>query len=349
MDKVITKKKNLILKCIAVSLMVVLHTFGFPNRIANETYISLGNINGKNIELLIANFGSSCVGMFLFLSGYGMYQTYNEDVNYKGILRRILNLYKNYWCVFLVFIPLGILIGEYQFNLQSLVLNFFALSSSYNAEWWFLRLYIMLVLLYPLILKLLITYSNKKILLISFIGNILGFIITKISYIIGVYPLIIELICILLGGQFLFILAISISKNAYFDSIERRLKWSKFTYKMLLIIYIPLMAIIIDIPVIGEIMKLVCIPIFIFLVANSISKNRVMEWIGKHSTNIWLIHSFFCYYLFPSLTFVPRYSVFIFIWIMLLSISCSYLIFGIREMIKISQRYTLKFRKSYIR
>ncbi len=66
MDSTITKRKNLILKCIAVSLMVWLHTFGFPDRVSNYDYISIVSIAGENIEYIIAKFGSICVGMFLW-------------------------------------------------------------------------------------------------------------------------------------------------------------------------------------------------------------------------------------------------------------------------------------------
>ena len=189
MDSTITKRKSLILKCIAVSLMVWLHTFGFPNRVEGETYISIVQLGGKNIELILANFGSVCVGMFLFLSGYGLYQTYNENITYSGVISRVFKLYLNFWSVFIIFISLAMLLGKYQFNIKIFLLNFFALSSSYNAEWWFLRLYIMLVLLYPVIVQILLKYSNKRVLLVSFLLNVLGLITTKLSYIFGIYSL----------------------------------------------------------------------------------------------------------------------------------------------------------------
>lgn len=326
MDSTITKRKSLILKCIAVSLMVCFHTFGFPNRIGGETYISIGNFNGKNIELMIANFGSICVGMFLFLSGYGLYQTYNKNINYKGIINRIFKLYLNFWSVFIIFISLAILLGKYQFNIRTFLLNFFSLSSSYNAEWWFLRLYFMLVLLYPIIIHLLCKYSIKKVVLLSFMLNIFGLTTTKLSYVFGVSSLLIDCFNILLGGQFLFVLGVGVSKNGIFDLIRNKVHWNSKIYTVILIFYTPIMATLIDLPVIGEILKLILIPIFIFLIANIIATCKFMEWIGKHSTNIWLTHSFFCYYLFPKIVFYPQYSILVFIWIMSLSLGSSYIV-----------------------
>lgn len=325
-DNSISKQKNLILKSVAVILMVILHTFGFPARISSEEYISLGMINETPVELLIANFGSICVGIFLFLSGYGMYQTYSNNVSYKGIFNRILKLYLNLWTVFILFLPIAFFNGTYNFNLIEFLLNLFALKSNYNAEWWFVRLYIMLLLMYPILLELLGKYNNKKLIAFSFLINIIGFILTKLSYVLGINNLGLELFSILLGGQFLFVLGIVIAKNGYFDKLGNKFNLKQSFYVIYLIVFIPIMAIIIEIPILGEILKLVLIPVFIFLITNSINRSKILEWLGKHSTNIWLTHSFFCYYLFQKLTFAPRYSILIFIWIMMLSILSSYVV-----------------------
>ena len=108
--------------------------------------------------------------------------------------------------------------------------------------------------------------------------------------------------------------------------MQSKINWSSKLYGVILILYTPIMAILIDLPVIGEILKLILIPIFIFLIANIISTCKFMEWIGKHSTNIWLTHSFFCYYLFPKIVFYPQYSILVCIWIMSLSLGSSYIV-----------------------
>lgn len=241
-------------------------------------------------------------------------------------MNRIFKLFLNFWSVLIIFIPLAMLLGKYRFDTNEFLLNSFALSYSYNAEWWFLRLYIMLVLLYPVIIHILFKYCNKVVLLISFLLNIVGLVTTKLSYMFGMYYLPIECLNILLGGQFLFIIGIVISKNGIFDLICTKINCSLRVCKIILIFYIPIMVILIDLPIIGEILKLILIPIFIFLIAKTISSCKFMEWIGKHSTNIWLTHSFFCYYLFPKIVFYPQYSILVFMWIMSLSLGSSYMV-----------------------
>ena len=104
MDKIITKNKSKSIKFIAVCLMITYHLFAFPARIVEVSYNSLFEIGGQTIEFYISRAGGICVGMFTFLSGYGLYISYNKNISYKGIFKRIYNFYKKYWLVFFIFI-----------------------------------------------------------------------------------------------------------------------------------------------------------------------------------------------------------------------------------------------------
>ena len=132
MDKIITKNKSKSIKFIAVCLMITYHLFAFPARIVEVSYNSLFEIGGQTIEFYISRAGGICVGMFTFLSGYGLYISYNKNISYKGILKRIYNFYKKYWLVFFIFILGGFILGKYKFNLTQFILNFIGLEDSYN-------------------------------------------------------------------------------------------------------------------------------------------------------------------------------------------------------------------------
>ena len=57
--------------------------------------------------------------------------------------------------------------------------------------------------------------------------------------------------------------------------------------------------------------------------------NRVelfLSYISTHSTNIWLTHMFFYMIFFSDLVYAPKYSILIFIWLMVLCIATSYII-----------------------
>ena len=322
-DTYITKDKSKSLKFIAVILMVMLHTFAYPDRIKNVDFISIYKLNGQiPIEYYLSKFGEICVGIFLFLSGYGLYIQYKDECNMRKNFERILKLYINYWIVIAIFIPIGLFMGIYKLNIKELVLTITALKPAYNGEWWFITLYIMFVLMYPLIIKIVNNNNKNKILFISFITNIVGFIGTKLTYILGYTYIYLELITILLGGQFLFILGIVVAKYSLFDKLSIRINENR---KMTIVVTL-FTFIVINIPIIGEISKLILIPIFIFVLVNMIKEQSILSNLGKHSTNIWLTHSFFCYYLFQDIAFMPKYSLLILIWICVLSIGCSLVI-----------------------
>ena len=56
------------------------------------------------------------------------------------------------------------------------------------------------------------------------------------------------------------------------------------------------------------------------------SLDRLLYYLSGHSTNMWLIHMFFCMIYFKSFVFIVKYPLFIFIWLIILCLICSYLI-----------------------
>ena len=56
------------------------------------------------------------------------------------------------------------------------------------------------------------------------------------------------------------------------------------------------------------------------------SLDSLLYYLSGHSTNMWLIHMFFYMVYFESLVFMPKYPVFIFIWLVILCLVSSYLI-----------------------
>ncbi|MEG1311464.1 MAG: acyltransferase [Romboutsia sp.] len=334
-DNLISKNKSLSLKFVAVILMILFHTFAFPDRIKDVEYISLLKINGQAIEFYIAKLGIICVGMFTFLSGYGLYVSYNKNVTYKGVLKRIYNIYLNYWVVFIIFIPIGLYMNRYVFNLKQFIMNFIGISDSYNGEWWFLRLYIMLLIMYPLIIKITKKLDKYIILSISLLVNIIGLILSKIFILMGVKSIIINLVVIFLRGQFLFILGIIIAKYGIYTKLKNKIGLSKKGYYIFLTFILVVTSLIIEVQVIDEVAKLILVPIIIFILANIISENSILSKLGKHSTNMWLTHSFFCYYLFQEITFIMKYSIVIIIQLIFITIIVSIIVNKFLKFIKI--------------
>ncbi len=138
------KNCSTMIKGIAVLLMILHHLWGFPDRVPE--------LQLPNAYVQIGSAGKICVSIFMFLSGYGLYANYLRQ-GQAHIWKRIWNVYKRYWQVFLVFVPIGYIMGLH-LDIQEAIGNLICLSCSYNHEWWFLATYIELLLVFALIMKI---------------------------------------------------------------------------------------------------------------------------------------------------------------------------------------------------
>ena len=82
------------------------------------------------------------------------------------------------------------------------------------------------------------------------------------------------------------------------------------------------------IPMIG-ITELIFVPIFIIGIVYMCKLrfiSKYLEFLGKHSMNLWLIHSFFIYYFLNGITFIYDSPFVMFIIVTILSLICSLVI-----------------------
>ncbi|MBP3904024.1 MAG: acyltransferase [Turicibacter sanguinis] len=322
-DQTISKEKTVLLRCVAICLMLVHHLFAFPERNIRLEYTSLFFNDSFFLENIIGQFGKICVYIFLFISGYGLYISYlNKTVTILSICKRILKFYLNYWAVFGVFIGLGLITGNIQWNNKVIIENALGLKSTFNAEWWFIRVYIILLFLFPIFRSIL-----KKVNIIACIMmSILLFGIGSILSIIGIFPL----TSLIFYNQFFFFIGIVICKFNVFDKVNLYLQNKRLSVSFIsigLFTMMPFINFIMNsIPIIEYFNFIVLTPIFIWAISNIKFKSKVISLVGYHSTNIWLCHSFFCYYYFREFTYMPRWTPLIFIWLLTLSVLSSLII-----------------------
>lgn len=74
-------------------------------------------------------------------------------------------------------------------------------------------------------------------------------------------------------------------------------------------------------------------PVIVFSLSKIIKRSNILIILGGNSNNIWLTHTFFCYYYFSKLTFAPKYSVLIIIWNVLLSLISSIFLSKFRDIL----------------
>lgn len=325
-----SKSETTIIKGIAITLMLIHHLFGFPNRIleTNE-YISL-NILDSNLAYYTGVFGRICVAIYLFLSGYGLFNKYSKQKNYCWIIEKIKNFIVNYWVVIIfIFIPLSVIFEDFKINLKELIYNMSCIKISYIGSWWFVRVYLELLIIFPLIIKLIdkniISSIIKAIILpiiITIVRQRMNF--TNISIINLIFEMITYLPLFMSGAifaKFNIFNRINILFNKY------KLNNILFNFSVIILIFI-----IRTIKPYIFYLDLIYVPVFIFSIINlaNINKfimiNNIIYFLGKNSTNFWLIHDILLSGHLQKLIYFPKISVLILIWLVLILTPISWVV-----------------------
>ena len=166
-----TKQDTAVVKGIA-ALMLVCHHFFMG--------ILPSPIDWANNDLwtIAATLSKVCVAIFVILSGYGINESYKKwsGTDFRFVKKHLLNLMKQFWTIFIIFVPLGFVCNRSPFDIygtgfvgvKNFLLDFIGMKSLFNIPtmnqtWWYMEACIVLYILYPLLGKLL-----KKIPLVVF-------------------------------------------------------------------------------------------------------------------------------------------------------------------------------------
>lgn len=154
MENGITKKQSAILQGVAIWMMVYHHLYSF----AVEYESLLPFLNVDTVQK-IAWFCKLCVGIFAFVSGYGMYYVMERQsgerflgkllAEYRCVLIRILKLYGKLWLVLLIYAGIYFGVLRLPFTVKELLGNLTALDPTYNGAWWYVEQYAKMLLVLP--------------------------------------------------------------------------------------------------------------------------------------------------------------------------------------------------------
>lgn len=321
---IITKEQTQQIKGIAIILMIFLHLFNNPN-IVNFCH-PIFFIGDTPLVTIIAR---SCnpVGYFLIMSGYGLSYVYEHGslgVNHiqektKPQLKRLFKLYRTYWFVLLIFVPIGFIINpvKYPGSVTDIISNITGWNTTYNAEMWFLFPYVMLSIT---------SYGIFK--LMDKLGNKLAFICSAILYFVS---------C--------FIISRYIAPNnlyhkpyvallTYFDlllsfvigALFYRLDLSSLTNKLqsnqqgtlIMLILLFCSHFITSFQGFNPFFEALIIFLFLQLRTRKYISSLLQE-LGDKSTIMWMVHTYFAYYLFHDLIYGFKYPIIIFLVISIFS------------------------------
>ena len=327
-----TKSDTRQLKGLAILMMLWLHLFSNEETAGHLSYW-LSYINGLPLAYSLTRLASCCVPIYIFLGGYGLAATYQTAPAHQlHVGRRTLALMANFWLIFLIFIPIGFVVNpeRYPGDALTFVLNATAIIYSYNGAWWFLLPYILLTLTAPYFISRSQRSSRSQdVLMIAVLAFVnVGVYMLKSALPLsdtwpfpGVLPLLhyVSMLLLFILG----ILAVKYQGEWRLKCGERLTAYRKLAALCLVVLCLLKM-------LLGS-SSLLNVPFVLLLIPLLLALkwpgwlHRMLEFLGLHSTNMWLIHYFF-YYMWGDLIYTLRYPVLIFAVLTLASLGCSLLL-----------------------
>lgn len=310
----------------AILLMLEHHLWEFSARLPTDMQLKLSGIMVADNELLyvLGMFGRVCVGLYAFLGGYGLWKKQAEGRQYS-LSDDIIRIYEELWKVAVIFIPLGLLLFSGQpdyaesaefchvfdggFNIIKIVQSFLGLSMPYNGEWWFFSSYITALLLGYVFIKV---NRNQNFWLDALLVVFLQIFSQRILPAVGTQ----EAFSWLHGDLFSRFLTYDICVCSFFmgsifakyNALARlRMRFDRM---------LPSKAARLIGSLIGAYSVMICrqfcygeadiiyVPLIIVFLLEWIDTfqavQKVFLVLGKYSTGMWLTHSFYCYYFYPT-------------------------------------------------
>lgn len=295
-------------KGIAIILMYIHHLF-----------YSWDTIEGYNIVfapfsadrmIWIASICKVCVSIFVFLTGYGYVMSSKgaeEDIGEKNI-KRFYRLMFGFWFIFIL-AQMTSFLGRsqvevygkdvfyvaYYFIIDALgMANFFG-TPTFNDTWWYMPYAILLVFITPLLIKFIRTYGEVGIIIAVMLPNFMGF-QTEKSFWRYLLALVLGIYC------------------AEFNILQKSFnifKKRRFLEFLIIMISSGLLILIRQRIGIYYITEPLLATVIIYIVYRYIGKIKgvrgVLDFIGKHSMNMFLLHTFIKAYYFGNFTYSFKY------------------------------------------
>lgn len=315
----------------AVTLMLFHHLFSYSK--IPLPYFTLLPSHPVKVIQVFSQFGNICIAVFLLLTGYGLYFVSQKKDMKAWTANHALTFIRKYVCVFILFVPAGFLFFGREFHGWEFIQNLACLKFTYNEEWWFVRLYLEILLLAPFIAAILKKRPGPCLagsLLLSAAGLIMRLVLLDSSWVFG------ELSGLFMW-QLMFTTGWVCARYELFIKFQAYLwkhnlnKWYLYLILLLAIILIrqePYLPAKLKDPLLAPLFTVSSVCLF-----KAFHLSKLFAYLGRHSANMWLVHTFFCYYYFMDLVFFPYFAPLILIWLILLSLGASYIIMGMEHFI----------------
>ena len=322
----LTKKDTKMLQGLSVLAMVWLHLFDTNNY--QGLFQPLLFIGDLPVSFFLGQLSDFCVFGFAFCSGYAHMLLFEQKDYYKKRLKSLLGLLINYWIIVILFSIVSICMGkadQMPGNVFDFLGTIFLYNIHYNGAWWYMWVYAILIIISPIVLRF-IKRCNPIIALVI-IGVFYSF-----SHYLRVYVQIGFVASFGLFGVTLseYLLGSLVFNVKYFTKIK--VVWSKinpiFRYIIATGMFCSLFflrTLLLPNLYFAVFSGFILVSLFV-LVKKPMFIESFFQYIGVHSTNIWLTHMFFYAFPFVNLVYIMKYPPLVFLLMLLLTITVSYLI-----------------------
>ena len=299
----ICKDKSLLIKGIVICMMVWGHLFYGNHTDLCKNLLYVGE------EPFAKWLSNACgpVNFFLLLSGYGLAYTYDKGkLSVRGQVKRLFKLYFHYWVVLALYLPIGCVVApqRYPGMWDTLFANATGWHTTYNAEMWFLFPYCTVALASPLIFKVMDNVGNMQALVLAGMTHIVT------CYSISRY-----------GSQYFFDNMILYQPLLFFHFLFAFVLGA-FLYRTNLELdrHIPqwavILLIVLSVCVVATfgnaVVYMAYVPLMVWLFCKlSYSKwlEKLLMELGRKSMVIWMVHTWYCYYLFQPQVYSLKYPI----------------------------------------
>lgn len=326
----ISKDTSLCLKGFALFLMVFLHLF---NQEANiKDCFRLFSVQGVPLANFLSR-GCNPVGLYLFVSGYGLYYLHKKRSG--GGKYRLLRLYIIYWVALLPFVGIGCVLKPdvYPGTWKDVVANVTAYRTGYYGEAWFLFPYILLSLTSGWVFNVLDRWGVRIVYPVAFVLNYMAMYAVSRYYVAyfdshyAVYHVVLYFDCLLP-----FLTGALFSKYADYEFVGR---WTCKAMKCQPLILAALaLLFLVNCLIHSAAFSPIYLPLFILLfirVEWGGMLTSCLRFLGRFSTVVWLVHTWFCYYLFKDFVYGFHYPLLILAVEFALSIASGYVVMRIAD------------------
>lgn len=317
-----TRAETQIMKGVAILSMLFYHLFDWISNA--EICHNLIYIDGTPLVHILSK-ATNPVPFFLILGGYGLYKVNEQGDKHRW--SRVLKLYIHYWMTLLIFVTIGhfMIPDKYPGTTSTIVSNLTSFHTTYNGEMWFLFPYVALSLLAPYIFKAMKHFKSIHIVL----GTLFIYLCTSYcisrhgkSFLFTNYWIYNPLLVFHL--LFNFSLGTVAAREKFFKKAKckvRDIRHANYSRWLLIIILIAINCVF-------KYNFFYAFLIITLLVMAPLPKpvGVILAKFGGQSMNIWMIHSWFCYYLFHNFIYSFKYPLLIFIVLTTISYCCSLLL-----------------------